>query len=451
MSTKATLVVQDLTYTEKFLKGVTITYSNGATAGSEVVTVSGLAITVQIGASTATQVKAAIDGNEFSSALVSVAISGTAGTVQKTCKGAFLTGGAAVAKASLTVAPLKFTAQANGGNAITMLYVGDQAFTVGTVVDATHLTVTSSTGLFVGDTVVQGANSTTITTVTDATHIIVGSTTGWIAAAASTKVAAGSEVVSVTSNAITVRIKDGASTLTQVKAALDASGPAVALVATTSSGPGGATPVYLQSCSTATNLTGGVAAAVAATVVNQDLTVTAVTAGVGGNAISLSYTTGATAGAEVVTVVGNAINVQIANGVSTATQINTAFGAFGAATALGTMTISGTGATAQKTVNALATTGAVGDGAPDYYQDGAKTALTASYVAFPFGFISNNMTLACDETAGVKGVIFSFDGINQHGSLLFGQSITWQAPNQSCIWLKFVSAAPAYRLMVQGR
>lgn len=389
MSTKATLVVQDLTYTEKFLKGVTITYSNGGTAGSEVVTVSGLTITVQIGASTATQVKAAIDGNEFSSALVSVAISGTAGTVQKTCKGAFLTGGLAAAKSTLIIGGvLKLTSVANGGTAVRF------KFTAGAT--------------------------------------------------------AGSEVVTVSTNDITCQIADGVSTYAQIKTAYDAVGAAIALATTSSAGTALSQVASVAQMSAFTNLAGGTAA-VAATVVNQDLTVTAAAAGVAGNLINLSYTTGATAGSEVVTVVGNAINVQISNGVSTATQINAAFGAAGAATALGTMTVSGTGATAQKTVNVLPTAGAVGDGAPDYYQDGAKTALTASYVAFPFGFMSNNMTLVNDETSGAKGVIFSFDGITQHGSLLFGQSITWQAPNQSCIWMKFVSAAPAYRLMVQGK
>lgn len=53
-------------------------------------------------------------------------------------------------------------------------------FTVTTVTDAIDLVVSSSTGMVVGDTVVQGSNSTTITFITDATHITVGSTTGWL-------------------------------------------------------------------------------------------------------------------------------------------------------------------------------------------------------------------------------------------------------------------------------
>lgn len=91
----------------------------------------------------------------------------------------------------------------------------------------------------------------------------------------------------------------------------------------------------------------GVTAAVAASLVVQDLTYTADTAGTGGNAITIAYTTGGTAGAEVVSVVGNAISVQIESGVSTATQIKTAVDASGPASALVNVTVSGTGSNAQ--------------------------------------------------------------------------------------------------------
>lgn len=453
MSTKASIAIQDLTYTERTLgEGVTISYINGGTDGSEVVTVIGSAITVQIGASTATHIKAAIDANEFSTKLVSCAITGTGSNVQKSCKAAFLSGGAAASKATLTIPPLKLTAHANGGNSTTFQLVGDVAFTVTTVTDGTHLVISSST-LFVGDTIVQSGHSTTITTVTDATHIIVGSTTGWTGsgAAASTSTVAGAEIVSVTSTAISVRIQNGVSTAALVKTALDGSGSAAALVDTATSGVSGTMPVYVAACNSATNLTGGNAAAVAATVVNQDITLTAATAGVAGNLISLTYTTGATAGAEVVTVVGNAITVQIQNGTSTATQVKAAYDAVGAATTLAASSISGTAGNAQKTVNVIPTASAVGDGAPDYYQDNATTALTASFVAFPFTFLANNAKLVNDETSGAKGVIYSFDGVNTHGTLLFGKEVSWQDMGLSCIWMKYVSAAPAYRLMVQGR
>jgi hypothetical protein len=84
----ASKAIQDLTYTAKKLGTngnlITIAYTTGGTAGSEVVTVVGNAISVQIqsGVSTATQVKTKIDANTAAAALVNVAITGTAGTAQ---------------------------------------------------------------------------------------------------------------------------------------------------------------------------------------------------------------------------------------------------------------------------------------------------------------------------------------------------------------------------------
>lgn len=91
---------------------------------------------------------------------------------------------------------------------------------------------------------------------------------------------------------------------------------------------------------------------VAASLIVQDLTYTAVTRGTAGNSITIAYTAGGTAGAEVVTVVGNAISVQIANGTSTANQIHSAVIASGAATALISCTVSGTGTNTQVTAAA---------------------------------------------------------------------------------------------------
>lgn len=83
-----TLTLQDLTYTgaagNASDDAVTVAYTAGATAGSEVVTVTGSAISIQIatGVSTATQVKAAFDAAAPATALASVAISGTGAHAQ---------------------------------------------------------------------------------------------------------------------------------------------------------------------------------------------------------------------------------------------------------------------------------------------------------------------------------------------------------------------------------
>lgn len=84
----ARLVVQDLTYTSALFgvagNSTTIAYTTGGTAGAEVVTVVGSAISVKIqsGVSTATQVRAAVNLSAPALLLVSCAITGTAGTAQ---------------------------------------------------------------------------------------------------------------------------------------------------------------------------------------------------------------------------------------------------------------------------------------------------------------------------------------------------------------------------------
>lgn len=305
-ATFPSVVIQFITYTAKrWGQFPTVSYTNGAVAGSEVVTVdSSLNITVQIqsGVSTNTQIKAAIDATAGSANGLSagdlvgaVITSGHTTDAAVSVKNAFQVGGVVNAKASKTIGHLVYTAVTTGA----------------------------------------GANS-----------VRVKYTSG------------GSLSVSVSSNDITVQLKnDGTSTNALIAAAVAASGPAAALVVCTSDGLAMSFVPTVAMAVAFINLAGGVTAA-AAVVVLQDLTFTAPATGLSGNAVSITYTTGATAGSEVVTVNGNAITVQISNGVSTATQIRTAFIASSPAVALSTCTVSGTGATAQKTVNVAPMTGA---------------------------------------------------------------------------------------------
>lgn len=99
-STAGSVVIQDLTYTsvatDKSGNLISIAYTTGGTAGSEVVTVVANAISVQIqsGVSTATQVRAAVLASGPAAALVGVAISGTGSNAQTAPVSAtFLTGG----------------------------------------------------------------------------------------------------------------------------------------------------------------------------------------------------------------------------------------------------------------------------------------------------------------------------------------------------------------------
>jgi len=70
----------------------------------------------------------------------------------------------------------------NVSTAFTILTVG-LPFTVTSVDNAIQLTISTTTGLINGDTVVQGSNTTTITSITPPTTITVGSTVGWLGGA----------------------------------------------------------------------------------------------------------------------------------------------------------------------------------------------------------------------------------------------------------------------------
>lgn len=95
----ATLEIQDLTYTavDVYEDGndITIAYTAGATAGAEIVTVTGTAISVQIetAVSTATQVASAITASSDASVLVTVEITGTASDAQTIFSATNLSGG----------------------------------------------------------------------------------------------------------------------------------------------------------------------------------------------------------------------------------------------------------------------------------------------------------------------------------------------------------------------
>lgn len=87
-SVKAAKTIQDLTFTADTAgaggNAITIAYTTGGTAGSEVVTVVSNAISVQIqsGVSTATQIKAAVDAAAPAAALVDTTISGVGSNPQ---------------------------------------------------------------------------------------------------------------------------------------------------------------------------------------------------------------------------------------------------------------------------------------------------------------------------------------------------------------------------------
>lgn len=96
--TAATLTLGGVTYTAVAAQGaggnaITVAYTGGGTAGSEVVTVTAKAISVQIqsGTSTITQVRTAVNASTAAAALVTA--TGTSATVVTTASATALTGG----------------------------------------------------------------------------------------------------------------------------------------------------------------------------------------------------------------------------------------------------------------------------------------------------------------------------------------------------------------------
>lgn len=457
-----TVTIQQNVFTAKrWGQSPTITYKNGGTAGSEVVTMDAsfnITIQIQAGTSTNAQIAAALAAATVpvagslspSDLAVAVPVGGHT-TDTPTCNTLVpLAGGVAAAKASLTVGRAFIQAAATGtsGNSTTFQLIANTPLVIGTVTDGTHLVITSNALMIVGATITQGSHTCTITTVTDATHLIVSDTTGFTAAAATSSVVAGGEKCKVTSAAVLVQIQDGVSSWDQIRAVVAATGAAAALMVLTSSGRSIVTSTVTISntvLASATNLAGGLAAAAATTGAVNALTVVANATGVAANGVTVTLTPGGTAGSEVVShdASGN-FQCQIQSGTSTRTQVAAALN--GDATFTATYTASVTsGATVMLAVYQNALTGAVGPDLLGWYSDNTGTALTSSFVYFPFGSAAEDFHVKNDEASGSNTVIGSWDGVNNHFIVKATESWDAQKCNRPGIYLKYGTAAPAYR------
>lgn len=126
----ASLVVQDLTYTSDAAgydgNSISISYIDGAVAGSEVVNVDGNAIEVEIedGVSTANQIKTAVDANSAAAALVNVSVTGTGTNAQSAAAPTNLASGSDDATGLVDVVVSGIGANAQTIQAITFLNDG---------------------------------------------------------------------------------------------------------------------------------------------------------------------------------------------------------------------------------------------------------------------------------------------------------------------------------------
>jgi hypothetical protein len=218
---KARVTIQNLEYQAVTAgtsgNSITVAYTTGGTAGSEVVTVVGSAISVQIqsGVSTAGQIAAAIAAFPAAAALVTTAfkpLAGNSSTAQSAPVSATsLTGGSnSIGAAGSEVVSVV-------GNAITVtLQSGTSTATqVKAALDA------SSAFTALASVAISGTGSHAQTSFVTAQNFTGG---------ANIKGPAGSEVVEVTGSAIKVFLESGKSTFTQVRTAVLASTPASALV-----------------------------------------------------------------------------------------------------------------------------------------------------------------------------------------------------------------------------
>ena len=169
----------------------------------------------------------------------------------------------------------------------------------------------------------------------------------------------------------------------------------------------------------------------------------------------ITFVGGATAGSEVVTVDASLkISVQIASGVSTTAQVMAAIAATSpsvnnlAAGDLVSMVESTPGTVTTGVSSAM--TGAVAPNILGFFLDNSISPLTASYVYKPFALRFNTIVINNDDPSGTNQVIFSWDGINNHGILDPGESVTLDKANQAAIFLKYGNGAPAYRVFASG-
>lgn len=171
---------------------------------------------------------------------------------------------------------------------------------------------------------------------------------------------------------------------------------------------------------------------------------------------TISFTIGGTAGQEVVTVNSTLtnINVLIEDTVTTTAQVIAAIEAT-------SPSLNGNSAgdlvsmveTTPGTVTGPATSSAMsGAVAPNYmgfYADQSTNVLTNTFQAFIFSSVAKFLTLVNNDTAGTNTVVYSWDGINNHGKLTPGASTMLEQTAAMAIFLKYENGAPAYKLMVK--
>lgn len=474
--TKALVAIQDLTYTAVAFgtagNAYTVQYVDGGAIGNHaVVEMIGNLIVVSmdptaVTGTSATTIKNAV--NADSEASLVVLVTGAAATVQTVQSVTPLVGGI---NASTVTANGTVLTESVDFNAVTSN--NQTATNIAAAIDAVALldaTATTNVVTIVAATAGTAGNALTLAT-SDATNLAKSGTTLAGGIAASTVTANGTVLTESTDfNAVTSNNQ----TATNIAAAIDAvalldataTSAVVTIVAATAGTGGNALTLATSDASnlakSGTTLAGGINALVI-TVNGTAVTETADFNATGSNnttatnlATAIDALSGYDATATSAVVTATYTTRGTSGNAKTITTSSTAGATVSGATFSGgtdayAVSTTGTGSTAQVTVNGTATASGVGLGGDNYYKSQADIALTSSFVAQTWNFASKVFTIVNDETSGAKQVSVSFDGTNTAYVLSFGETLTVDGSvNKNGVYLKYISAAPAYRLMVIG-
>jgi hypothetical protein len=386
--------VQDLTFASDTTgtsdSGSTISYTTGATAGSEVVSVSSQDINVQIenGVSTATQIKAAFDA--------STAANGTkaAGTATVVSYAALAPVAAVAATGSITYGvPVANDTVIVNGTTFTYVAAAPGAGEFSTIGELEALVEA-----------VTGVNSSENGTVVSITAAAAG----------------------VAGNAITLA-RAGTGTLAVSGATLTGGAEAIAGKSVTVAGhalvAGVDFTAETNNDTTAENLKDAIHALteVNATRTDNIVSVVAANIGVAGNAIAMTTTGGAA-----LTLSGASLSGGLDGW---------------------ECTVSGTGSTAQVTVNEAATSGAIAPSGTSFLMTEAERTIKENYFVYQFGFIPSRLRIKNTDPSGENILVISYDGVNPAVALAAGQELLLDSAGISiphAVALKYTTGAPAY-------
>lgn len=481
----ANVTIQDVKFTEKSLGlDVKVTYvTDRVGAGASIVTrdEGEHAIDVHIDptATTADEIVAAVAADVVANTWVTAEVTGTGTNVQTSAVRSILSGGTVAVKASKDIGPISFLAKTAGtaGNSIRVKYVNAGSISVSVASSDITVNFINNSSMAHAVAAAINASSPASALVTPhargtypmlVSHAVAFTNLAGGAAAAPAAVEvqdltftsassdasdngvmvtytntelAGSEVVTFADNTISIGMESGVSTATQIKAACDAATDLTGVKAsgtiTFGSPSDGDTLV-----ANGTTFTKAAAPSATEFTVIDDLT--ALIAAVSG----LDATDDGTTITVVAAAAGAAGNDLTLAKTGSALELSGPTLEGGVDGTLITCTISGTGATAQVTVNATETSGASAPSGTAFYMTDTDRTIKENFFEYQFGFIPSRLHIRNLETTGTNSLVLSYDGVTTAVVLAPTEELLIEEGNTipHCISLKYLNGAPAYSI-----